>query len=148
MDGAMGTSLWGVAGAIYALSGAALIWAGVLGAQKPAALLAGTPANEGSSQLDARIGAALLTVGFFLQATGAVGGAKLHEPAVLLLVGLAAGLLFYGVGKDMLIEAPAPTDVSVPGPAQELIAKPILIAHVEHAEKVEDSQPEPLRQIN
>ena len=148
MDGALGTSLWNLAGAIYALSGAALLWAGVVGAQKPDALLAGTSANESSSQLDARIGAALLTIGFFLQATGAVGGQKLHGPAVLLLVGLAAGLLFYGVGKDVLIEAAAPSGASVPAPAQELIAKPILIAHAEPTAEIEDLRPTSLRQIN
>lgn len=150
MDGATGAGLWSLAGSVYALAGAALLWAGVVAAQKPAALLAATSSKDASSQFDARIGAALLTIGFFMQATGAVGGAKLHGPAVFLLVALAAGLLFYGVGKDVLIDAGSAADkVGLPVPALEHSGKPILVAHAaEETAEISDLRPTPLRQIN
>lgn len=149
MDGATGAGLWSLAGSVYALAGAALLWSGVVAAQKPASLLAATSTRDASSQLDARIGAALLTIGFFMQASGAVGGARLHGPAVLLLVALAAGLLFYGVGKDVLIDAAADPDASnLPVPALEAPSKRILIAQAEETAEVTDIRPTPLRQIN
>jgi hypothetical protein len=150
MEMATGASLWSLAGSVYALAGAALIWAGVVGAQRPSALLAATSSSDASSQFDARIGAALLTIGFFLQATGAVGGAKLHGPAVFMLVALAAGLLFYGVGKDLIAEAPVEADAP-PVPALEAPQKRILIAQAESGpdDAAENEvRPTPLRQIN
>lgn len=149
MELASGASLWSLAGSVYALAGAALIWAGVVGAQKPSALLAATSSPDASSQFDARVGAALLTVGFFLQATGAVGGAKLHGPAVFMLIVLAAALLFYAVGKDLITDyEPAAEAPSRPLPALEPPAKRILIAEVEAAPEAEAEPPTPLRQIN
>lgn len=90
-------------------------------------------------------------------ATGAVGGAKLHGPAVVLLIMLAAGLLFYAVGKDLVTDdAESSKDApALPVPALEPPSKRILIAEVQGAEvqepaaaEVADERPTPIRQIN
>jgi hypothetical protein len=54
--------------------------------------------------LDARIGAAVLVVGFFLQATGALGTATLNKPAIFVLLGLALAAALYAMIKDLVVE--------------------------------------------
>jgi K+ transporter len=103
-----------VAGSVYALAGAALFCNATFLTPAPSYLSAGStqtsvepnaPRRLGAQWLDSRVGAALLVIGFFLQATGAVGTTTLNTPAVFVLLGLALFAGYYAMTKDLLIES-------------------------------------------
>jgi hypothetical protein len=101
-------NLWAIAGTVYALAGASLLCNSLFL----------TPAPDGSGAsgdaftrrrlyeqwLDARVGAALVVIGFFLQATGSLGSGTLKVPAAFVLLGLALGAVYYALMKGLLIE--------------------------------------------
>lgn len=98
-------NLWAVAGLVYALAGASLLALSVFAAPQPAHSVASLDMRRSIEQwLDARIGAALIVTGFFLQATGTVGTATLNTPAIFLLLGLALAAGYYGLTKDLIVE--------------------------------------------
>lgn len=98
-------NLWAVAGLVYALAGASLLALSVFAAPQPVQVASSRDIRRSIEQwLDARIGAVLIVVGFFLQATGAVGTATLNTPAVFVLLGLALAAGYYGLSKDLIVE--------------------------------------------
>ncbi|MFA5955544.1 hypothetical protein [Hyphomicrobium sp.] len=106
-------NFWSVGGLIYALAGIALICNAVFLTPPPSRLIKTTSAGEISAELrrmsrqwlDTRVGAALLVVGFFLQATGAVGTSTLNTPAVFVLLALAVFAGYYALSRDLMAEA-------------------------------------------
>jgi hypothetical protein len=105
-------NLWSVAGLVYALAGAAIVVNTMFLTPAPAHLTVPksgvrdphTLRRMSAQWLDARVGAALLVIGFFLQATGAVGTATLNTPAVFVLLGLALFAGYYGLSRDLIID--------------------------------------------
>jgi hypothetical protein len=105
-------NLWSVAGFVYALAGAAIVVNTMFLAPAPTHLTVPesgfrdpqTLRRMSAQWLDARVGAALLVIGFFLQATGAVGTATLNTPAVFVLLGLALFAGYYGLSRDLIID--------------------------------------------
>jgi hypothetical protein len=98
-------NLWAVTGLIYALAGASLLALSVFAAPQPAYNAPERDMRRAIAQwLDGRIGAALIVIGFFLQATGSVGTATLNTPAVFVLLGLALAAGYYGMAKDLIVE--------------------------------------------
>jgi hypothetical protein len=100
-------NLWAIAGVIYALAGAVLIC--------NALFLTPTPGNTSTADgfalrrqyeqwLDYRVGAALIAIGFFLQATGAFGSETLRVPAAFVLLGLCLAAAYYGFMKGPFVE--------------------------------------------
>jgi hypothetical protein len=100
-------NLWAIAGNVYALAGAALLCNAVF--------LSATPGKAGADGtyerrrqceqwLDTRVGAVLMVVGFFLQATGALGTETLKVPAVFVLLGLCLAAAYYAMMKGLLVE--------------------------------------------
>jgi hypothetical protein len=119
-------NLWAVAGLVYALAGAALLALSIFAAPQPSAQVASRDLRTSVEQwLDARIGAVLIAVGFFLQATGAVGTATLNTPAVFLLLGLALAAGYYALSKDLIVEDLTASFAAAP-PSQEVaLADPV-----------------------
>lgn len=143
MDVGAQSNLWAMTGSIYAIAGAALLWASTLAS--PLAGAAMSAAGTASQRLDARFGAGLLTIGLFLQATGAATNpAALTRPATFMLAGLAFLLLFYALAKDMIIVDPASSS-GVSGSADHT-AKPQLIAQADAPLEIEDLRTVALRQ--
>jgi hypothetical protein len=106
---ASNANLWPVAGMVYALAGAALLCHAVFLAPPPSRAGAVAPDANALRQLneqwlDTRIGAALLVVGFFLQATGTLGTPTMNGPAAFVLLGLAFAAVLYGLMKSSLVE--------------------------------------------
>lgn len=98
-------NLWAVAGLVYALAGSALLALSVFATPQPAYPSQNRDLRQSVQQwLDARIGVALIAIGFFLQATGSVGTATLNKPAVFVLLGLALAAGYYAMTKDLLVE--------------------------------------------
>lgn len=101
-------NLWTVAGMVYALAGAALLCHSVF--LSPAPHSATTAEDKFSRRrlyeqwLDLRIGAVLILIGFFLQATGSLGTETLKVPAAFVLLGLAFAAAYYGLMKDLVVE--------------------------------------------
>lgn len=132
-------NLWAVAGLVYALAGASLLALSVFAAPQPAHDTQRRDLRTSLEQwLDARIGATLIVVGFFLQATGAVGTATLNTPAIFVLLGLALAAAYYAMTKDLLVDklataAAAPVhDVAKQVTAAEpvAIAAPVILVPV------------------
>ena len=107
-------NLWAVAGSVYALAGASLFCNATFLSPAPTRLSAssgqiGVESSAlrrlGAQWLDARVGAALLVVGFFLQTTGAIGTTTLNIPAVFVLLGLALFAGYYAMSKDLMVES-------------------------------------------
>jgi hypothetical protein len=105
-------NFWSVAGLVYALAGAAMICNAVFLIPSPSQRFS-TLGNDGSRDqlrrmtqqwLDTRVGAVLLAIGFFLQATGALGTATLNTPAVFVLLALAIFAGYYALSRDLLAE--------------------------------------------
>ena len=108
MDVTTAPNLWSIAGMLYALSGAGLLWNGfgVMMHHQDAS----HPVTDVSSKrlaasqiFDGRAGAALIAVGSFLQASGAVSSPHMNKVAVLVLFALIGALLWYLGMKDMVI---------------------------------------------
>jgi hypothetical protein len=98
-------NLWAITGLIYALAGASLLALSVFAAPQPAYNAPERDMRRSIAQwLDGRIGAALIVVGFFLQATGSVGTATLNTPAIFVLLGLALAAGYYGLAKDLIVD--------------------------------------------
>jgi len=150
MDVATGSNLWAIAGHLYALTGAALVFGAFSQLANAASLFDSTDAQAASQRFDAKLGAGLVALGFFLQATGAVGNAAiLFTPAVFLLLALALGLAIYAGAKDVLVDlllgqkvTEGAGDVIV----TEAPAKPQLITQGEPPLELEDLRTVPLRQ--
>jgi len=106
--GVTSANLWTVAGLVYALAGVALVFNAVYLSPAPSRTGSGTDASAFRRMfgqwLDARVGAALVVVGFFLQATGTVGTSTLNTPAVFVLLGLALAASYYALMRDLIIE--------------------------------------------
>lgn len=121
-------NLWAVAGLVYALAGASLLALSVFAVPQPAHNAPSRDMRRSIEQwLDARIGAALIVAGFFLQATGSVGTASLNTPAIFVLLGLALAAGYYGLTKDLIVEQLADTSPH---------ASPVYVAVVERPEPV------------
>lgn len=129
-------NLWAVAGLVYALAGAGLICSAVFSYAAPFTAAAGNDVRSKKSQfaqqLDGRLGALLLFLGFFFQASGLVGGSGLNTPGALVLLGLALGLLGYVLAKDLIIEqafAAAATPKTAPEPTglEPARAEPVIL---------------------
>lgn len=119
-------NLWAVTGLVYALAGASLLALSVFAAPQPAYNAAGRDLRRSIEQwLDARIGAALIVVGFFLQATGAVGTTTLNTPAIFVLLGLALAAAYYGLAKDLIVEKLAAQSVHDAGASDVAIIERI-----------------------
>lgn len=112
-------NFWSVAGLVYALAGAALICNAVFLIPPPSHQVASSGDLEGhraalrrmSRQwLDTRVGSALLLIGFFLQATGAIGTEKLNTPAVFALLALAIFAGYYAMLRDLRAEHITPSE--------------------------------------
>ena len=93
MDIATTPNLWSIAGMLYALAGAGLLWNG-FGAMMHYQET-GYPADDASGKrlaasqiFDGRAGAALIAAGSFLQASGAVSSPRMNTVAVLVLFAL------------------------------------------------------------
>lgn len=113
-------NLWAVAGLVYALAGASLLALSVFAAPQPAYNAPSRDMRRSLEQwLDARIGATLIVVGFFLQMTGSVGTASLNTPAVFVLLALALAAGYYGLSKDLIVEKLADRS-SESGPGQDV----------------------------
>jgi hypothetical protein len=102
-------NLWWVAGFVYALAGALLLCNAVFAGQRPSQQHAGSFDDYslrrlGEQWLDARIGAVLMVIGFFLQATGAVGTPALTAPGALMLLALAFATGYYAMMRNSLAE--------------------------------------------
>jgi len=98
-------NLWAVAGLVYALAGASLLALSVFAAPQPAYNTPSRDMRRSLEQwLDARIGVALIVIGFFLQMTGSIGTTTLNAPAVFLLLALALAAGYYGLSKDLIVE--------------------------------------------
>jgi hypothetical protein len=101
-------NLWAVAGTVYALAGASLLCNALFLTPAPGG--SGGPADVFTRRrvcaqwLDSRVGAALLVIGFFLQATGSLGTDALRVPAAFVLLGLALGAVYYALMKDLLVD--------------------------------------------
>ncbi|MBX9683073.1 MAG: hypothetical protein K2X41_04715 [Hyphomicrobium sp.] len=141
MDVATPSNLWALTGSVYAIAGAALLWAAALASPLSVSMTDTTAAA--SQRIDARFGGGLLTFGLFLQAIGtAANSASLGRPATFMLAGLAFLLLFYALARDMMIvETSAETIVAeatiVPAPADGML-KPQLITQAEAPMELED----------
>jgi hypothetical protein len=111
-------NFWTVAGLVYAFAGAALICNAVFLIAPPSQRLADAPEvdrttlrRQSQQWLDTRVGAVLLAIGFFLQATGAVGTSTLNTPAVFVLLALAMFAGYYAMARDLMTEDMVPNDV-------------------------------------
>ncbi len=141
MDVATPSNLWALTGSVYAIAGAALLWAATLASPLSGSIT--NTASAASQRLDARFGGGLLTFGLFLQATGtAANSALLGRPATFMLAGLAFMLLFYALARDMMIVEHSADDVAgeatiVPAPADGML-KPQLITQAEPPIELED----------
>ncbi len=132
MDLATHPQMWTFAGTLYALAGAALLWLAVYHATSQAGAMRGSAAPGDDARLrhaidgqrfDARAGATLLVIGFFMQATGAVGTPSLDTPGIFMLLGLAVGLVVYAMSKDLLIDS-MEQSAAVMAHKPQLITKP------------------------
>lgn len=131
-------NFWSVAGLVYALAGASLICNAVFLIAPPSQRLASPDASkldrttlrrQSQQWLDTRVGAVLLAIGFFLQATGAVGTSTLNTPAVFVLLALAIFAAYYAMARDLMTEDMLPADVvsaheaiEEPPPAEAIVA--------------------------
>jgi hypothetical protein len=101
-------NLWAIAGMVYALAGSALLCNAVFLSPTPGQSGAVDGSQERRRQceqwLDTRIGAVLIVIGFFLQATGALGTETLRTPAVFVLLGLCLAAAYYAMMKGLLVE--------------------------------------------
>ena len=94
-------TLWAMAGLLFNMAGAGLLYLAISSAAD----------DHGGSKraelwLEARCGALLLVLGFFLQATGTAGSHAMDTAAALILLGLALALIFYAAaGREMVAEA-------------------------------------------
>ena len=98
MTVAQNPTLWALAGLLYNMAGAGLMFLAFSSASH-------APANTDRSELwlEARAGAGLLLIGFFLQATGSAGSHTMDKAASILLLILALGLVFYvAAGRDLV----------------------------------------------
>jgi hypothetical protein len=101
MTVAQNPTLWAMAGLLFNMAGAGLLYIAFT-----AAAHAEPGADRSEPWLEARAGAALLLAGFFLQATGTAGSHALDPAAAVVLLGLALTLIFYvAAGRDTLIDA-------------------------------------------
>jgi hypothetical protein len=111
------TNLWAVAGMVYALAGAVLLCYATFHVPRPSR--SGPTAYDLDARrlneqwLDTRIGVVLLAVGFFLQATGALGTATLNGPAAIVLLGLAFATVVYGMTRSSIVEGMIDADTVV-----------------------------------
>lgn len=130
------SNLWAVAGLVYALAGASLLALTVFAVPQPAQNAPTRDMRRAIEQwLDARIGAALIVAGFFLQATGSVGTTTLNTPAIFVLLGLALAAGYYGLSKDLIVEKLADAsphaspayEVAVVEPPEVVIAPVVLV---------------------
>ncbi|MBS0252207.1 MAG: hypothetical protein JSR78_14210 [Proteobacteria bacterium] len=113
-------NFWSVAGLVYAFAGASLICNAVFLIAPPSQRLASPGAPEvdrttlrrqSQQWLDTRVGAVLVAIGFFLQATGAVGTSTLNTPAVFVLLALAMFSGYYAMARDLMTEDMVSADV-------------------------------------
>lgn len=98
MTVAQNPTLWALAGLLFNMAGAGLMFLAFSSASH-------APANTDRSELwlEARAGAGLLLIGFFLQATGSAGSHTMDKAASILLLILALGLVFYvAAGRDLV----------------------------------------------
>jgi hypothetical protein len=136
-------NLWAVAGTVYALAGAVLLCYATFHVPRPSR--AGTTAYDldvrrlNEQWLDTRIGVVLLAVGFFLQATGALGTATLNGPAAIVLLGLAFAAVVYAMMRSSIVERMIEADKV---PARE----PASSQHASAAHVANAAQPAPAPQ--
>jgi hypothetical protein len=102
-------NLWWVAGCVYSLAGSLLLCLVVFQGQPPNSHDATPPdayrlRRLGEQWLDARIGAVLIVIGFFLQATGAAASAPFTGPGAFMLLALAFAAAYYGMMRATLAE--------------------------------------------
>lgn len=100
-------NLWAIAGVVYALAGASLLCNSVFLTPAPDRAVgddAFSRRRRYEQWLDARIGAVLIVIGFFLQATGGLGTETLKTPAVFVLLALGLAATYYGLVKESVIE--------------------------------------------
>ncbi len=140
MDVTTQANLWALTGSMYAIAGAALMWAATLASPLSGAVMSAV--DTASQRLDARVGGGLLTVGLFIHAIGTATqsvtqSASMARPAAFLLAGLAFLLLFYVLGKDLLIADPNSTSEVAANPTQ-LGLKPQLITQSDMPLELED----------
>lgn len=129
MGAASSMHLWTVAGFVYALAGVALLCNAIFLAPVRSDAVASAwsvPQTNAlrrifAQWLDARIGAALLFVGFFLQMTGAIGTPALNRPAVFVLLVLALAAVYYAFTRDLIIERMADASAE---PASDHLERP------------------------
>jgi hypothetical protein len=148
-------NLWAIAGTVYALAGAALLC--------NAAFLSPAPQAGGQDDLfsrrrlyeqwlDCRIGAVLVVIGFFMQATGSLGTASLKAPAAFVLLGLCLASAYYAMMKGLMVETlmgPAepqrqdrPLSLVHPAP----VVSPAPVAPVAHAAELDPPRAQPVGQ--
>ncbi len=153
MDVTTQANLWALTGSMYAIAGAALMWAATLASPLSGAVM--STVDTATQRLDARVGGGLLTVGLFIHAIGTAtqsatqSGAQseaMARSAAFLLAGLAFLLLFYVLGKDLLIGDPASTNEAAANPATQVGSKPQLIAQADVPLELEDLRAAGLRQ--
>jgi hypothetical protein len=137
-------NLWAVAGLVYALAGASLLALSVFAAPQPAFNAPSRDMRRSLEQwLDARIGAALIVIGFFLQMTGSIGSATLNTPAIFVLLALALAAGYYGLSKDLIVEKlrgqttqSGPThDVALIERVETTTVAPVLLVPIPEPEK-------------
>ena len=100
MTVAQNPTLWALAGLLFNMAGAGLMFLAFSSASHAPA-----SADRSDLWLEARAGAGLLLIGFFLQATGTAGSHSMDKAASILLLTLALGLVFYvAAGRDLVVE--------------------------------------------
>lgn len=149
-------NLWAVAGLVYALAGASLLALSVFATLPPAHDTLNVDLRRSLEQwLDARIGAALIVVGFFLQMTGSIGTATLNTPAIFVLLGLALAAGYYALTKDLIVDrlavataqgAPALgeslRETTVSEPAESVVLAPaVLVPVIEQETTILEADP-------
>ena len=135
---AQNPTLWAIAGLLFNMAGAGLLFlAFSSAAHAPSTAASGVhDAQKVEQWMDARAGAGLLLLGFFFQATGVAGTHALDPAAAIVLLGLALSLAVYAMIKHNIIDMlMAPTSVS--DTATE--TRPQLItSERQHARQIED----------
>lgn len=101
MTVAQNPTLWAMAGLLFNMAGASLLYLAISSAADDQG-----GAKRAEHWFEARCGALLLVLGFFLQATGTAGSHAMDTAATLILLGLALALIFYvAAGRELVAEA-------------------------------------------